>query len=511
MHTAFFAAPKPHEVPIGGRFQPIEQTLFRCQDLGVKVINNIADIPLPAAYVRFFARIPQLELTATSPPVVKSGVPHSSDTANETILPPRLARDPDEALFEIGLWLSGLESFLCNWDRISRDTQKPGDAEASWSKEFRLCYSALLICSNLNYELRKSLSSGRRFEEPAVSGEHARPVSATEISIGDCDAFVLELRELITLNRNLIDSGSLKFDAWKAWNRLLVEKLRTSPANLKFSQPWGHSGLRHLPPDLKKLLSRKTLSFSDRADLTEVLSRFAIIIRSLEVVGGMLRNDEPLKSTVLIFAKVHEVSQDLIRFINNRLTRFQDESAELFASLDGASYTASLELKKVYQQELTGLVGIRPAPSIHARVETAYASLNDSFEQILAGFARLVDPQVVVTDLFPGIHLKLERSLSLRRYLWKALQAVKAAEKDPQKPLIDAVRRELTGFMNDPINFLFFKDRETLERFTEEVFATSDNKDLVPILHRFGAYLETLFGLVNMRTVLAGHPFVEGR
>jgi len=29
----------------------------------------------------------------------------------------------------------------------------------------------------------------------------------------------------------------------------------------------------------------------------------------------------------------------------------------------------------------------------------------------------------------------------------------------------------------------------------------------VPILHRFGAYLETLFGQVNMRTVLADHPF----
>ncbi|MCC6326898.1 MAG: hypothetical protein IT174_00165, partial [Acidobacteria bacterium] len=151
------------------------------------------------------------------------------------------------------------------------------------------------------------------------------------------------------------------------------------------------------------------------------------------------------------------------------------------------------------------------APSIHAKVETAFASLNDSFEQILAGFARLVDPNVVITDLFPGIHLKLERSLSLRRALWKALQSIKAAEADPQKGLVDAVRRELTAFMHEPVNYLFFKDRDTLERFTEEVFATTENKDLVPILHRFGAYLETLFGLVNMRTLLASHPFVESK
>ena len=59
----------------------------------------------------------------------------------------------------------------------------------------------------------------------------------------------------------------------------------------------------------------------------------------------------------------------------------------------------------------------------------------------------------------------------------------------------------------DTISFLFYKDRETVERFIEEVLVTRNKKDLVPILHRFGAYIETLFGQVNMRVVLASHPF----
>jgi len=421
-------------------------------------------------------------------------------------VPTRRIRAAAEPLFEIGLWLCGLESFLCNWDRISRDATRYGDPDAAWTREFRLTHTALLKCAELNYELRTALILPRTGNE-----ETGASTEIDNYTVADCDRLLLEIRELMILNRNLLGGHDLKFDAWRAWSQLLVERLRNSPASLKFAAGWGADSVSHLPGDLKKLLSRKGLSFSDRADLTEVLSRFALIMRSLGVIGSMLRNDEPLKPTVLIFAKVHEVSQSLISFINNRLTRFQDESAELFASLDGASYTASLELKKVYQQELTGIVGIRPAPSIHAKVETAYASLNDSFEQILAGFARLVDPQVVVTDLFPGIHLKLERSLSLRRHLWKALQAVKNAEADPRPAMVEAVRKELTIFMAEPIEYLFFKDRDTLERFAEEVIATSEPKDLVPILHRFGAYLETLFGLVNMRTVLGSHPFVESR
>ncbi len=327
------------------------------------------------------------------------------------------------------------------------------------------------------------------------------------VSVEDCDDFVLVLRDIITLNNSFIKGESLRFDAWKAWNTLLVEKLRSSETIQKFAVHSNRDGIRYLPADLQQLLKGKHLPFSDQADLHEVLSRFAIIIRSLGVIGAMLRNDEPLKPSVLIFAKVYERSQELISFIDNRLTRFKDEGAELFASLDSASYTASLELKKVYQQELTGLTAIRPAPSIHAKVETAYSLLNDGFEQILAGFARLMEPGIVVTELFPSVQLKLDQSLSLRSHLWNLLQAVQTAEKTPEKPLLDDMKKKLTGFMDEPIRFLFFKDKETLERFTEEIVATNDNKDLVPILHRFGAYLETLFGLVNMRTVLGDHPF----
>ncbi len=426
-------------------------------------------------------------------------MPYKSELPENFTLPVRPLRDAGEFMFEIGLWLSGLDSFLSNWDRISRDTHQTTEPAEDWTKEFRLTHSALLICSNLNYQLRMSLT-----------GKDDKRVEMLDaISVEDCDEFVLVLRDIITLNSSLKKADSIKFDAWKSWNALLIEKLRTSATVQKFVEYSNRDGLGYLPTHLEQLLKGKRLPFSDQADLHDVLSRFAIIMQSLSVVGRMLRNDEPLKPTVLIFAKVYERSQGLISFIDNRLTRFKDEGAELFASLDSASYTASLELKKVYQQELTGLVGIRPAPSIHAKVETAYSLLNDSFEQILAGFARMIEPGIVVTELFPSVQLKLEQSLSLRSHLWKVLQAVKTAEQNPDKRLIDDLKKKLTSFLDEPIRFLFFKDRETLERFSEEIVATNDNKDLVPILHRFGAYLETLFSLVNMRTVLSPHPFTE--
>jgi len=80
----------------------------------------------------------------------------------------------------------------------------------------------LLICSELNYELRKSLAAGNQFKSDPNSGLQ----DSVAITVFDCDSLVLELREMIALNHNLIGAGSLKFDAWKAWKSLLVEKLR---------------------------------------------------------------------------------------------------------------------------------------------------------------------------------------------------------------------------------------------------------------------------------------------
>ena len=158
-------------------------------------------------------------------------------------------------------------------------------------------------------------------------------------------------------------------------------------------------------------------------------------------------------------------------------------------------------------QELAGLANVRPSRTIYARMETSHSLLNEGFQQILAGFARLVDPKISNADLFPTFKIKLDQSMVLRKELWLLAQIVKTAETDPSESKVDKMRKSLPEFMAGSARFLFYKDTETVERFVEEILVTRQNKDLVPMLHRFGAYLETLFGQVNLRTVLANHPF----
>jgi hypothetical protein len=87
------------------------------------------------------------------------------------------------------------------------------------------------------------------------------------------------------------------------------------------------------------------------------------------------------------------------------------------------------------------------------------------------------------------------------------IRLVRAAEADVDSNRISD--SALSAFLFGPVPALFYKDRESVERFVEEILRTHDRKDLVPILHRFGAYLETLFSHVNNRTVLRDHPFEQ--
>lgn len=389
-----------------------------------------------------------------------------------------------ETATEFGIWLSGLESFLSVGHRpfISPLDRDPGtDA----SREFRLVHSTLERCSLLNVRLLTLADD----QDPCFTFDELGKLASV-------------LRDATQLSDCVLNSDSLSVGEWNAWTNMLLHRLNSVPAfrSLIFSAET--EGERYLPEKLVKLVTD-----SDHTELVAILPRFARVLKWLSVVGNMLESDEPLKPALLIFARVNEQIFELTTYINNRLERFPDPEAELFAQLDAASYTASLELKKVYSQELAGIASLRPSPSVFARMETAHSLLSDGFHQIIAGFARMIDPKTDVFKLFPSFQKKLEQSLVLRQELWGLAERVQAAEQSPEKRHIEPLQLSLVGFMEETACHLFYKDTETVERFVEEILVTKQKKDLVPILHRFGAYLEALFGQVNLRAVLEKHPF----
>ena len=416
------------------------------------------------------------------------------------------ALDADELAFELGLWLSGLESFLNIRNHSLADESRAKASTRDWTKEFHLTHSTLLLCSGITFRLAKALKDKKLAAENNLLNLELDDENL-EVLPDEVFKLAAVLKDAVLLSEGLLRAAPLKFGEWTAWSNSLSERFRQSEAFQKLIVAAEKTGANYLPEGLRKLLESKNLPFSTEADLNLILPRFAKILKWLGVVERMLEKDEPLKPSLLIFSRIREQIREMMDYVNNRLLRFADESDVLFGALDGASYAASIELRKVYNHELAGLSEIRQTPLIYAKIETAFALLNDSFQLTLINFAQVIEPNVEPFDIFPNIRKKFEQSQILRQDLWKVLQEVKKAEENPEKYPLPQLHQQLTEFCAGTLHFLFYKDKETVERFIEEVLITTEKKDLVPILHRFGAYLETLFGQINMRVVLANNPF----
>ena len=399
--------------------------------------------------------------------------------------------DAEEMAFEIGAWLAGIRSFASTCQpTFAADSR---NAVPDLRREFRILMLALMHLSRLTIRLQ-NIDDGPKLNELGLTRRQI-------------DAFSSIVRDGLILVDSHARAATVSIGEWQAFVSSLVNRLDRDAVDAKLRRYSIDGAYAALPANLRDLFEREDIELSDRVDYLDVVPRVAAALRYLGVVGRMMRDDEPIKPALLILAAVHDQARGMIDHINLRLARNPNEEATLFNSLDSASYGASLELKKVFQQELRGIVGVLPPTSVFARTETAYSLLLDSFQQILLDLAKTIEPSTTLFDFFPRFQIKLDQSLILREHLWGILKAVKAAEEAPVKDKVSHLKQELADFVTITIRFLHYKDEETFERFNEEVHAALDKKDLVPVLHRFGAYLETLFGQVGMRSVLAEHPF----
>ncbi len=402
--------------------------------------------------------------------------------------------DVHETVFEIGAWLSGIRSFAASCQATFAGESRSQIPDLR--REFRILSLSLLQISKLTLRLQRSA------DDPLLA--------ELGIKQSQIDAFSLIVRDALMLADSHSRTATISVGEWQAFISLFKTRLDEDPVDRSFRRYSIDGSYAHLPLGLRSLFERNDIDASDRIDYFEVVPKVAAALRYLEIVGRMMREDEPIKPALMILSAVHDQARSMIDQINLRLEKNPNEEAALFNSLDSASYGASLELKKVFQQELRGITGVLPPTSVFARTETAYSLLLDSLQQILLDLAQTIDPKATLFDFFPRFQIKLDQSLILREHLWQILKAVKAAEESPVKEKVAGLKQELADFVTITIRFLHYKDEETFERFNEEVFAAIDKKDLVPVLHRFGAYLETLFGQVCMRSVLAEHPFQHG-
>ena len=416
---------------------------------------------------------------------------------------------------ELKVWLRALRSFFSLRNHPLTLTDQADLMTQDWSHELRIVRGMLLRCSQLSIHLLNlDVADEPIFNEvvPVIALDEFVPPDfsadvKSELQDDSLQALAITLEDGFTLCGCLLETHSMSLRSWTNLGGILTRRLTPFEGMKVPGQMSSTPATHNIPAQLLALTREKVKSAALGADMLLIFSKIFELLDELRYVEKPLRLDQPLKQTLPIFTLIHEEARALADFIKGRTLLIEGLETNVFETLDSTNYAITMELRKVFAYELVGLSSLRQAPAIYVKVENAHGLLRDSLRQSAIALAQLFDPNIEGSQLFDAFQTKLEQSLVLRRDLWTLLQLVRRAEKEPEHDAIQNLLNYLDSFYEGSLRYLMFKDWESCERFMEEIGAARDAAELVPVLHRFTAYLEALGTQINMRAVLINHPF----
>ena len=408
---------------------------------------------------------------------------------------------------ELGTWLQALLSFF-----EQHPAGEPASPARDFTPETRVVRDVLIRCLQLIASPDADAESYAAFvleDEPPAAGAPPREAGREALGGGEGALAPLEevLRDACELCDALLEAPTVKFGAWAGLGGMLARAVSQSAAaaDLMVASSGAPGGA------LRESLS----AAADRVepdelgeDVVAVFSALGLALERLRFVEDSLRRDAPLKRLLPVFALIQSDAGRVLDLIENRALRVEGLEKGVRDTLDGTAYAMRMELRKAFDYELSGVAALRQPLHVFAKIENAHGLLRDCFQQSAVTLAQCFDPSVEGAQLFPAFRAKLDQSLALRRDLWNLVRFVRrasaggGAEAQPAKVLA-----RLKTFEEESLRLLMYKDREPFERFVEEAETALDAAELAAVLHRFEAFLETLFGQVNMRAVLADIPF----
>jgi hypothetical protein len=415
---------------------------------------------------------------------------------------------------ELGLWLRALKSFFDLENLPLSEAERTSILKRDFTCEVAVTRSVLLRCLNLIGKLAQQEPSPGVFDRkddaavPALDnalqfeGEGQFPDGVSEWlpSLNEV------LQDVCLIGDGLLGADAIRFGGWAGMRSILARELERSEAVRQLSAAAFRRAPDGLPQPLRTL-SGKLMPDELGEDLLNLFSTFMRSLEHLNFIELSLKNDGHLKELLPVFALVLDETRELLDLLEHRALHVEGAGRNVLDALDGTAYAIRMELRKVFEHELVGLCALSHPPQVYAKIENSHGLLRDCFQQSVVAIAQSVEQEFDGTQLFNTFNTRREQSLILRRELWRLLELMRQAGSEGGPYPKGLLLERLGAFSNGSLRFLMYKDWDSFERFVEEIESASNEAQLEPVLHRFEAFLETLFGQVNIRAVLSDYPF----
>jgi hypothetical protein len=426
------------------------------------------------------------------------------------------AQNKSELLLELEMWIKCFDRFFRVRNHPLSEQEARDVVRRDFSEELKIVRSVSLrmlqLCTEiLTAERAESLNFGHYVEtqlkhDDAVSGS-AESLTG-QITPQDSLSLLIEsLADLRSILDGLAQLPVVSFQTFTSAGKLInreIKRCRYIELLLahKFKPQYDRIDHQEITAIIKSLKDP-----SLRQAVAKVFLEVFRLLRYLGFIEADLRDDRPLKRALLIFALINSEARLLLDFIENKLLLSHELKGETNEAIAVTAYAMRMELNKVFGRELVGFVHLRQAPPIYAKVENSHGILCNCLQQVIVNFARAFDPNFEGASIFENFQTRFQQSCRLRAEIWKLICYLRHFEERADRSRIAPLIEALADFRDGSLRFLMYKDWDQYEQFYEEVISSRDNQELARVLHRFVTYLETLLGQVNLRAVLADHPF----
>jgi hypothetical protein len=419
-------------------------------------------------------------------------------------------------LFELEMWLKCFDRFFRIKNHPLSDQELRDIVRKDFTEELKIVRNVTLRMSYLASEIMSEDSVGiKRFNsyiESQLKRVHSMDQNIETLLMQptpeDSLALLTEsLADLRVLIDDLTRLPNVSFQTFTSMGKLINREIRRCRyiellVAYKFKPEYDRIDNQRLA-GIVKSIDNDLL----RQDIAKVFLEFFRLLRYLDFISSDLSHDRPLKDSLLIFSLINSEAQLLIEFMETRLLKIADLSPSIYNAIDACIYAMQMDLKKVFGRELVGFVYLRQAPPIFAKVENSHGLLRDCFQQSIVSLVQIFEANFDGTELLDSFQTKLEQSLRLRLDIWRLLCAIRKFEADPDEIKTTALIEQMAVFRDNSLKYLMYKDWDDFEKLLEEVIMTRTLEEFLKMIHVFSTFMEALLGQINMRAVLANHPF----
>jgi len=420
-------------------------------------------------------------------------------------------KNKTDFVFELEMWIKCFDRFFRTKNQPSED----GEAKTFLLKDFRqelaivrdVTLRMTFLAGEIISEERSNLLQFDKYISNSLKRDYVMDNFLNRLlaqpTPDDSLALLLEsLSDLRCIMDDLVRMPEVAFKTFTSMGKLINREIRQCRylemlVTYKFKVHYD----RVENPAIAALVKRVPHE-GLRQDLAKIFLELFRLLRYLDFIERDLGCDRPLKHSLLVFSLVNSELRQLFDFIETRICRHPEVSQQCIETLDSTIFAMSQEIKKVFSHELVGLVYLRHAPPIFAKVENSHGLLKNSLQQSIVQISQAFDPGFDGKQLFATYTTRLEQSRQLLQEIAMLLQNVKEFEDVADHEGFQPLLRNFEDFRQKSLKYLMFKDWEEFERFMEEVEASKTRETLRFALHKFRIFMEALLGEVSKRSVL---------